>query len=88
MLRNHCQEDWVEIYNIYKPQGSDSERERLNGRYCKTLAPGPIESEPEAIGLRVVLRTNDVNVSSGFKANYEFKKKEVVEGKFKRKLCD
>ncbi|XP_042885956.1 cubilin-like isoform X1 [Penaeus japonicus] len=77
--RNHCQEDWVEIYNIYKPQGSDSERERLNGRYCKTLAPGPIESEPEAIGLRVVLRTNDVNVSSGFKANYEFKKKEVVE---------
>ncbi|XP_042230629.1 cubilin-like isoform X5 [Homarus americanus] len=75
---NHCQEDWVEIYNVYKPVGSDIERERLNGRYCGMAAPGPIESELEAVGLRVVLRTDHGNVSSGFGARYQFKKKEML----------
>ncbi|XP_042230641.1 cubilin-like isoform X10 [Homarus americanus] len=81
---NHCQEDWVEIYNVYKPVGSDIERERLNGRYCGMAAPGPIESELEAVGLRVVLRTDHGNVSSGFGARYQFKKKEML---FRERGC-
>ncbi|XP_069946487.1 cubilin isoform X4 [Cherax quadricarinatus] len=75
---NHCQEDWVEIYNVYRPVESDVERERLNGRYCGLAAPGPIESELEAVGLRVVLRTDHEHVYSGFEAIYQFKKKEML----------
>ncbi|XP_071539486.1 cubilin-like isoform X3 [Panulirus ornatus] len=75
---NHCQEDWVEIYNVYKPHGSEVEQGRLNGRYCGLAAPGPIESEREAIGLRVVLRTDHEHVFSGFEARYQFKKKDTL----------
>ncbi|XP_045128988.1 cubilin-like isoform X3 [Portunus trituberculatus] len=75
---NHCQEDWVEIYNVYRPEGSAEERQRLNGRYCGQAAPGPIESEMEAVGLRVVLRTDSKHVHSGFQAIYQFKKKDML----------
>ncbi|KAK7084520.1 Domain first found in C1r, C1s, uEGF, and bone morphogenetic protein [Halocaridina rubra] len=68
----HCQEDWVEIYNVYKPRGANMERDRLNGRYCGDSAPGPTESEADAVGLRVVLKTDDENVQSGFLAEYKF----------------
>ncbi|XP_064103778.1 cubilin-like isoform X5 [Macrobrachium nipponense] len=72
----HCQEDWVEIYNVYKPQGDNMERLRLNGRYCGFSAPGPTESEQDAVGLRVMLRTDEENVKSGFLAEYKFIKKQ------------
>jgi len=54
------------------------ERERLNGRYCGMAAPGPIESEMEAVGLKVILRTDHEHVHSGFEVRYQFKKKENV----------
>lgn len=54
------------------------ERQRLNGRYCGQAAPGPIESEMEAVGLRVVLRTDSRHVHSGFQAIYQFKKKDML----------
>ena len=46
--RSYCQEDWVEIYNVF-PAG----REILLGRYCGDAFPGPVESEPGTIGLKV-----------------------------------
>lgn len=45
--RSHCQEDWVEIYNVH-PGG----REVLLGRYCGDATPGPVESEPGSVGLK------------------------------------
>ena len=54
------------------------ERQRLNGRYCGQAAPGPIESEMEAVGLRVVLKTDHEHVHSGFQAIYQFKKKDML----------
>ena len=47
---------------------------RKNGRFCEK-APGPIESDPSAIGLKVILHTDHENVSSGFEAKYVFKPK-------------
>lgn len=35
-------------------------------------APGPLESNRGAIGLKVLLHTNSEGVSSGFKARYFF----------------
>lgn len=63
---------------MYRPEGSLEERQRLNGRYCGQAAPGPIESEMEAVGLRVVLRTDHEHVHSGFQAIYQFKKKDML----------
>ncbi|KAK3861107.1 hypothetical protein Pcinc_032888, partial [Petrolisthes cinctipes] len=77
---NHCQEDWVEIYNLYRTEGSMVDRTRLNGRYCGQAAPGPIESEMEAVGLKVILRTDNEHVHSGFEATYKFKKKDSKRG--------
>ncbi|XP_060879862.1 LOW QUALITY PROTEIN: tolloid-like protein 1 [Metopolophium dirhodum] len=62
-----CKEDWLEIYNIYK-DGT----EKIVGRYCGMTAPGPLESNRGAIGLKVLLHTNSEGVSSGFKARYFF----------------
>lgn len=62
-----CQEDWIEIYNIYR-DGS----EIIVGRYCNVSVPGPVESNRGAIGLKVILHTDEVNVASGFKARYSF----------------
>lgn len=71
----HCQEDWVEIYNVF-PRG----REVLLGRYCGDSVPGPVESSPGTIGLKVILRTDEEGVYNGFKARYIFSKKGSVYG--------
>jgi len=62
-----CTDDWLEIYNVYK-DGT----EKIVGRYCGTTAPGPLESNRGAIGLKILLHTNSEGVSSGFKARYVF----------------
>ncbi|KAL1490915.1 hypothetical protein ABEB36_011588 [Hypothenemus hampei] len=62
-----CQEDWLEIYNLYK-DGTET----IINRYCHVTAPGPIESNRGALGLKVILHTDDANVASGFKARYSF----------------
>ncbi|XP_050533066.1 cubilin-like [Daktulosphaira vitifoliae] len=62
-----CTDDWLEIYNIY-----NDNTEKLIGRYCGKIAPGPLESNRGALGLKVVLHTNSEGVSSGFKARYFF----------------
>lgn len=60
--------------------------EKLIGRYCAMTAPGPVESNLGALGLKVILHTDSELVYSGFKARYTFdvaksifggKKKEV-----------
>ena len=71
----------MELYNIYKARGSQSETHRLNGRYCGETAPGPTQSEQDAVGLRVVLNTDHSGVYSGFDAIYMFKKKEETFGR-------
>lgn len=45
---SYCQEDWVEIYNVFY-----GGREVLLGRYCGDSFPGPVESDPGSIGLKV-----------------------------------
>ncbi|XP_047737620.1 bone morphogenetic protein 1-like isoform X2 [Hyalella azteca] len=77
---HRCQEDWMELFNIYRPRYSEKEREVLKGRYCGETAPGPTQSEREAVGLRVVLHTDHSGVYSGFDAIYIFKKKEETFG--------
>ncbi|XP_025831406.1 cubilin isoform X2 [Agrilus planipennis] len=62
-----CQEDWLEIYNIYH-----NSSEKLLGRYCGQTAPGPVESYRGALGLKVVLHSDAENVYSGFRARYVF----------------
>ncbi|CAB3384550.1 Hypothetical predicted protein [Cloeon dipterum] len=64
---HYCQEDWLEIYNMYK-DGT----EKLVGRYCGVTAPGPVESNRGATGLKVLLHSDDDGVFSGFKARYMF----------------
>ncbi|KAG8237067.1 hypothetical protein J437_LFUL005174 [Ladona fulva] len=63
----YCQEDWLEVYNVYK-DGT----ERQVGRYCGVTAPGPVESNRGAIGLKVLLHSDGEGVFSGFKARYTF----------------
>ncbi|XP_050295941.1 cubilin isoform X2 [Anthonomus grandis grandis] len=62
-----CQEDWIEIYNVYR-DGTET----IIGRYCHVSAPGPIESNRGAVGLKVLLHSDKANVASGFKARYSF----------------
>ncbi|XP_012263563.1 tolloid-like protein 2 isoform X2 [Athalia rosae] len=62
-----CQEDWLEIYNMYRDN-----TEKLIGRYCGMTAPGPVESNLGALGLKVVLHSDSELVYSGFKARYTF----------------
>ncbi|XP_076057543.1 cubilin-like isoform X2 [Oratosquilla oratoria] len=76
-----CQDDYVEIYNLYKPDkqsGTTNWIERLNGRYCGFSAPGPISSERDSSGLMVILRTDKEGVYSGFNAKYKFLKREEL----------
>lgn len=63
----NCQEDWLEVFNIYR----DGD-ERIVGRYCSMTAPGPIESTRGALGLKIVLHADSEGVYSGFKARYNF----------------
>ncbi|KAF5284497.1 hypothetical protein FQA39_LY17032 [Lamprigera yunnana] len=72
---NVCQEDWLEIYNTYR-DGT----EKLIGRYCGMTAPGPIESNRGAIGLKVLLHANSEAVYSGFKARYTFETAKSIFG--------
>lgn len=46
--------------------------EKLVGRYCGVTAPGPVESNRGATGLKVLLHADDEGVFSGFKARYMF----------------
>lgn len=62
-----CQDDWLEIYNMYRDN-----TEKLIGRYCGNTAPGPVESNLGALGLRVILHSDSELVYSGFKARYTF----------------
>ncbi|TGZ54007.1 Uncharacterized protein DBV15_11939 [Temnothorax longispinosus] len=62
-----CQDDWLEIYNMYR-----DETEKLIGRYCGVTAPGPVESNLGALGLKVILHSDSELVYSGFKARYTF----------------
>nr|XP_029716235.1 cubilin isoform X3 [Aedes albopictus] len=70
-----CFEDWLEMYVMYR-DGSD----RFLGRYCSLTAPGPVESPRGAVGIRVVLHTDQENVASGFKARYIFETAKSVFG--------
>ncbi|XP_076304825.1 dorsal-ventral patterning tolloid-like protein 1 isoform X5 [Tachypleus tridentatus] len=62
-----CKEDWLEIYEIY-PNG----REKALGRYCSTTSPGPVVSNVGIHDMKVVLKTNEEGVASGFSATYQF----------------
>ncbi|CAK9794637.1 Tolloid-like protein 1 [Anthophora quadrimaculata] len=70
-----CQDDWLEIYNMYQDN-----TEKLIGRYCGSTAPGPVESNLSALGLRVILHSDSELVYSGFKARYTFEKAKFIFG--------
>lgn len=70
-----CQEDWLEMFNIYR-DGT----EKLIGRYCGMTAPGPLESNRGALGLKVILHADSEFVYSGFKARYVFETAKSIFG--------
>ncbi|XP_063909055.1 dorsal-ventral patterning tolloid-like protein 1 isoform X4 [Zophobas morio] len=70
-----CQEDWLEVYNIYR-DGT----EKIVGRYCGMTAPGPIESNRGAVGLKIILHADSEGVYSGFKARYSFETAKSIFG--------
>ncbi|XP_065169996.1 bone morphogenetic protein 1 isoform X3 [Atheta coriaria] len=70
-----CQEDWLEIFNVYR-DGT----ERIVGRFCGMTAPGPIESNRGATGLKIVLHADADGVYSGFKARYVFETAKSIFG--------
>lgn len=70
-----CQEDWLEIFNVYR-DGT----EKLIGRYCGMTAPGPIESNRGALGLKLLLHADSEAVYSGFKARYNFETAKPIFG--------
>lgn len=63
------------MYVLYR-DGTD----RFLGRYCGLTAPGPVESPRGAVGIRVLLHTDQENVASGFKARYIFEVAKSVFG--------
>ncbi|XP_046653387.1 bone morphogenetic protein 1-like isoform X1 [Daphnia pulicaria] len=70
---SYCQEDWVEIYNVFY-----GGREVLLGRYCGDSFPGPVESDPGSIGLKVILHTDEEGVFNGFKGRYTFDENDSI----------
>lgn len=50
------------------------------GRYCGFTAPGPVESNRGAIGIKLFFRANEKGVYSGFKARYSFETAKPVFG--------
>lgn len=62
-----CTEDWIEVYEVF-PSG----REYKLGRYCASSAPGPIVSDLGVHNMRVILKTDEIGVASGFLASYTF----------------
>jgi len=63
------------MYNIYK-DGT----EKLVGRYCGMTAPGPIESNRGAAGVKIILHSDQEGVFSGFKAHYAFESAKNIFG--------
>lgn len=70
-----CQQDWIEIFNVFR----DGTEVKI-GRYCQVSAPGPIESDVDAMGLKLVLHSDSEGVYSGFKARYSFEPAKSVFG--------
>lgn len=70
-----CQEDWLEIFNVYR-DGT----EKIVGRYCSMTAPGPIESNRAAMGLKIILHADSEGVYSGFRARYNFETAKSIFG--------
>lgn len=62
-----CTHDWIEIISI-----DTNGREKFFGRYCGLTAPGPIFTEHGFSQIKVIMNTDDNDVSSGFSATYEF----------------
>ncbi|KAL0275107.1 UNVERIFIED_CONTAM: hypothetical protein PYX00_003068 [Menopon gallinae] len=71
---DNCVEDWLEIYQVYRFS------EKLVGRYCGMTAPGPIESNRGATGIKIILHTDHEGVYSGFKARYTFETAKSIFG--------
>lgn len=65
----------MEVYNIYR-DGT----EKIVGRYCSMTAPGPIESNRGAMGLKIILHADSEGVFSGFKARYSFETAKSIFG--------
>jgi hypothetical protein len=63
------------MYNTYK-DGT----EKLVGRYCGMTAPGPIESNRGATGVKIILHSDQEGVFSGFKARYTFESVKSIFG--------
>ena len=63
------------MYNTYK-DGT----EKLVGRYCSMTAPGPIESNRGAAGVKIILHSDQESVFSGFKAHYTFESVKSIFG--------
>lgn len=70
-----CQEDWLEMYNMYR-DGT----EKLIGRYCGMTAPGPLDSTRGAVGIKILLHSDQEGVYSGFKARYSFEVAKSIYG--------
>ncbi|XP_046671731.1 dorsal-ventral patterning tolloid-like protein 1 [Homalodisca vitripennis] len=70
-----CQEDWLEMYNMYR-DGT----EKLIGRYCGMTAPGPLDSTRGAVGIKILLHSDQEGVFSGFKARYSFEVAKSIYG--------
>lgn len=62
-----CTEDWLEIYQI-----SSSGREYKFGRFCASTAPGPIITDFGVNSMKILFRTDETGVASGFSASYQF----------------
>ena len=54
--------------------------EKLVGRYCGMTAPGPIESNRGAAGVKIILHSDQEGVFSGFKAHYTFENAKSIFG--------
>lgn len=72
---DNCIEDWLEVYQVYRFSA-----EKLVGRYCGMTAPGPIESNRGATGIKIILHTDHEGVYSGFKARYTFETAKSIFG--------
>nr|XP_027195182.1 uncharacterized protein LOC113789799 isoform X1 [Dermatophagoides pteronyssinus] len=63
-----CTHDWLEVYSVDSGTG----REQFYGRYCGFTAPGPILTETGVSQIKVIMNTDENEVSSGFSATYKF----------------
>lgn len=63
------------MYNMYR-DGT----EKLIGRYCGMTAPGPLDSTRGAVGIKILLHSDQEGVYSGFKARYSFEVAKSIYG--------